>query len=369
MFRTMNTIQKIIIYITSALIVTTIMPFGSSFAQTSQTELSPTSTELSFSKGGESRSIELTIKNDNRQAITYKVSVVDFEPTDNGQPKLLFGDEHNLAYSLKDWFEPQPDLTVPAQSTKKVSLKFTVPEDAKDQTYYGSVLFSPNNEDGKDYSLDTGVASLLFVNVGAPAFSAQIPSFSASKASLQNNQIATEFSVKLFNTGNYKFTPQIYVDVLDPTGKPVDTFDFKASGSILPNSGRTYTAKYSGDLDSATIWSFIPIVSVGGKALVADKAVEFYSPEAVVPTLDTKNEESGPTVPASPNILLTAIIIGIGFATVLGATLVIMYKNKRSRLSEKTTATSVIDTLPSETPPTQASPTPNQQNPPPHENS
>lgn len=291
----MNTLNKITFGIISASLIVVSFIGYEVYAQTSgQTKLSPVLYEVAANQG-QSKTVEIAITNDSDQNITYDLSIVDFKPLKNGQPQMLFEDEQNPNYSLKDWFgELDKSISVPAQSVGRVQLPYSVPQDALNQTYYGSVIIRPVSEDNTADTLSPSLGTLLFVNVGSSntKMSPEIK-FDATEQTQGGIVTGYTFSVEVYNRGSYKITPRVYLEVLNPTGEVINTLEISASGSVLPDSSRIYSKTISGDtIDFSQPWRFNPVVKTENITVNSYENKKLYKPEAIDVPVQKVDEDS-----------------------------------------------------------------------------
>lgn len=265
------------------------------YAQTSgQTKLSPALYEVAANQG-QSKTVEIAITNDSDQNITYDLSIVDFKPLKNGQPQMLFEDEQNPEYSLKEWFDEfNKSMTIPAQSVARIQLPYSVPQDALNQTYYGSIVIRPVSEDNTADIPSPSLGTLLFVNVGSSGtiMSPEIK-FDATEQTQGGIVTGYTFSVEVYNRSSYKITPRVYLEVLNPTREVIDTIEISSSGSVLPNSSRIYSKTISGDtIDFSQPWSFNPVVKTENVTVNSYEDKKLYKPEAIESPVQKVDEDS-----------------------------------------------------------------------------
>lgn len=309
------------------LLITTTESVGSAEAKIS---LDPMIINKSVNSGGSTHEIELTLTNSEDEATSYDVSVVDFMPTKNGQPRILLNNENNPAYGLKDWFTEQPNITIPGQSSKRVSLQYTIPSNVQSQTYYGSVLFRNSTEAERVVGMSENIAALLFVNVGNPIFSARFVKTDFTEPVLLGNRIGAEFSTEIMNTGQFMFTPQISIEILDAEGTVVDMIDFDAEGSVLPESSRVYKTNYVGQLEPSGTLTYRPVVMVDGESIDTHAATFFYAPDAGGSDKANQPQVGTNTTPRMGYILsiVTALVV------IMGAIIYFHRKSMRKKLPE-----------------------------------
>jgi len=257
--------------------------------------ISPQLYELNL-EPGQSKSIEFKLSNLQDATSTLTTKYSDFEAGTDGIPKVL--STANTDYGMMDWFRPTPSFSIASDADETVSVNFDVPADAKNQTYYGIALFSSSDDTEE---LTSSIGGLVFVNVGTPTYQGAIADMKVESAySYASNDVPSSVEVTVENTGSYKFTPTLAVDINGADdGLLLDTLELEKTGSVLPGQSRIYTFSFDGTFDTDKSYTAKVVGSLPDEQTLEGKTEnEFYVPSdySYVGDVEVDNEPAGETV-------------------------------------------------------------------------
>ena len=262
----------------SALTLTLII---SNFGVAAAIDLSVSQSLVKLSaKPGETISIKLDATNSTTSTIPYDMVMGDFETTDNGSPKLLFGGQ-NKNYGMNKW-RPKAEPIQLKSGKNAVQFDVKVPIDAEKKTYYSTLLFKDKRDSN---GLAQTLGTIVFVSVSDPQ-----PEITFKDIELKNG--ALKFSIYNAGKGNAVVTPA----VTSKNGeKIISTVAAPKESNVLPESIRTYTletdSKFTIDADSVTLDS-------GNPSLTQDVSSTFKVAKkvAAAPAVAVKTEEKSNTM-------------------------------------------------------------------------
>jgi hypothetical protein len=296
--------------------------------------VTPSLSELNL-QAGKGSAIDYTVKNLSGSTINVTPTFSNFLPQNDGVPKIQ-EDTATNTYGLKDWFKSTTALSVTTGSSKVVTISFTVPSNALNQTYFGVVVFK---SDVKSAGKDVSIASLVFVNVGTPKFAGSVTSTKVGPPSA-NGSVVIDLTVQ--NTGAYKFTPTTKLEVQDSAGKVVSTLEPTGTGSVLPNSARLYTFNYTSDSAANKDYEVMAKVTLpDGTALAGATKEALYNP----PTTSAVVKKAVAAVPKKTMFPLIYILVGVALAVLAFIGIMIM-KRKKHPASPAIAAPQAIQTTP-----------------------
>lgn len=121
---------------------------------------------------GESKVVETFVTNLTNSEVKVRPIANDFVAGDErGTPALILDvDQFAPTHSLKRFMGKFSDVTIPANGSKKIEVRITVPKDAQSGGYFGAIRFAPATPDsGGEVNLSASVASLILLTVPGPA--------------------------------------------------------------------------------------------------------------------------------------------------------------------------------------------------------
>jgi len=209
---------------------------------------------------GQTIQTKITLRSISKAVLSVNSQVNDFVADgEDGTPKILFDDSTETSiYSIKNWVEYLPDLTLKSRQIEDLPLVINVPSNAAPGGYYGVVRFTASpadlNSTGVSLSASLGALILLRVN-GDVKENLTIEEFSASKKGLTGTIFEStpiQFTVRLKNSGNIHEQSTGQVTITDMFNKKIATVNVNPDperNNILPDSIR----KFESPLDSAVI--------------------------------------------------------------------------------------------------------------------
>jgi len=207
---------------------------------------------------GQTIQTKITLRSISKAVLSVKSQINDFVAEgEDGTPKILFdGSTETSIYSIKNWVEYLPDLTLKSRQIEDLPLVINVPSNAAPGGYYGVVRFTANpaelDSTGVSLSASLGALILLRIN-GDVKENLTIEEFSASKKGITGTIFEStpiQFTVRLKNSGNIHEQPTGQATIIDMFNKKIATVNINtSSNNILPDSIR----KFESPLDSSVI--------------------------------------------------------------------------------------------------------------------
>jgi hypothetical protein len=211
-------------------------------------EISPPIKELDVNPG-QSLEFPVQLRNITRQELLVKSQVDNFRAKDeSGTPGIIFNQTGDSPYSLKGWVDDIPQFSIPAQTSRGVTVRINVPRNAEPGGHYGVVRFivEPNVTGGQSVAVGNSVGTLVFLRVsGAVKESLDVEQFAVGQAGRLKSLFSSgpfAFTVRLKNNGNVHLKPTGYIDVFGTGGKRAATLAINNNPvrSVLPDSIRRF---------------------------------------------------------------------------------------------------------------------------------
>lgn len=212
-------------------------------------KISPVRTDIEINPG-ESKIVETFLTNLTNTNVTVRPIANDFIAGDErGTPALILDvDEFAQTHSLKRFMGELSDVTIPANSSKKVELQITVPKDAQAGGYFGAIRFAPATPDsGGEVNLSASVASLILLTVpGEMIEKLELTEFAVLQGEKTGSLFQTpdnlEVTFRFENKGSVQIGPIGHISV-QKGDKVVFTEKFNDQDPrdmILPDSARRW---------------------------------------------------------------------------------------------------------------------------------
>lgn len=285
--------------------------------------IAPVNYQLSLDPG-QKTTLTFSVHNPNTSTANVTTQYVDFKPEPEGEPQLLFSSSSN--YSLKSWLSPIGAFSISPDGTDNISTTLSVPQTAANKTYYGSVVFSMDNQ-----TVSTAVAALVLLNVGNPVYSGSIASIDTSQLKLNSKgQETGQIFLTIENTGNYMFVPSIALQISSRNGTPVQTINPKSNGNVLPKSERIYKINLKTALNPTQDYTVKPIITLPNHKVIAAKSVAIPSLVNKLPPI-TKNTKQSKTAASNNKLPFYVLPAAILFLLIL--TIIFLLRRHRHRSS------------------------------------
>lgn len=213
-------------------------------------EISPPRLNLDADPG-DTLKTEIRVRNVTDQTLVARPQYNDFVAgnEEDGNPRLLLDEDATepSPYSIKDWIEEIPALTLEPNQQKTIKVTINVPNDASPGGHYGVIRFTgtPPEVDESAVSLSASIGTLALITVsGDIQEQASIEEIYTS----QNNERRSVFEygpvstiTRFKNDGNVHVQPSGTITVTDMFGRTVESFKFNESqGNVLPQSIRKF---------------------------------------------------------------------------------------------------------------------------------
>lgn len=284
-------------------------------AQTSGLRLSPSKTVVTAAPG-ETVGVPIALQNSTNKPLTIQVSAKDFtaSPEMNGEPQLL--DEPNHTYGLANWLKDsniQKMLTVPAKQTITYQAQFLVPTTAREQTYFGSVIFS-YVDSGRQISMST----LVFITVGNPSVQLSVDTINWEESENASDTHGV-ITATIHNEGYGLADPKFRLRITGGSGKLLEEITDDSAGSVLPRSSRKYSFALTKPLPNEHITFTLSVTDQHGNT--TDKATQLDRRK------DSLSATRQPEEPRSLNRVLLPLLEAL-LVVLLGASGALLFRKK-----------------------------------------
>jgi len=207
---------------------------------------------------GETVSAQLSLRDISDGSLVVNNQINDFVASgEDGTPKILLDETEPNPFSLKNWIEPLPQLTLKSREIQKLPVTIDVPSNAAPGGYYGVVRFTATapEMDQQGVALSASLGALVLLTVKGDvkeAMSVEQFSVTDTKGKVGNLFESTpiQFEERLKNSGNIHEEPHGQVVITDMFGKTVAAVNVNLPPrNVLPRSIRKFTQT----LDSSVI--------------------------------------------------------------------------------------------------------------------
>ncbi len=215
-------------------------------------EITPTVINLEADPGQVIEDTQIKIRNITDQTLVVRAQYNDFVAGDeeDGTPRLLLDEDENAEpspYTIKDWLQTIPEVTLEANEQKVINVTLNVPENASPGGHYGVIRFTgtPPEVDSSAVSLSASIGSLILVRVsGDVSEQANIAELYTSKDGEKRSMFEygpVTINTRFENSGNVHVQPSGTVTVRDMFGRTVESYNFNENkGNVLPQSIRRF---------------------------------------------------------------------------------------------------------------------------------
>jgi hypothetical protein len=220
--------------------------------------ISPPLVELSADPG-QTVTAKIKLTNISTEELLIKTQLNDFGAKDEtGAPNIIFDDNQNSSYSLRQWITSPPPFKVKNKETKTVELPITVPADAEPGGHYAVIRFTGTTSELEDngVALNASIGSLVLLQVsGDITQKASIAEFlttaGGNKADFFESGPIT-FAERVKNEGNVHLKPTGNVEIYNMFGQKAASLatngDPKNAAnppkSVLPGSVRRFEQQW-----------------------------------------------------------------------------------------------------------------------------
>jgi hypothetical protein len=253
--RLLTGVAKVTCCLVAAFLLLLVQPIPGVKADNGQAfSISPPVLEL---KGNPGQTITASVKltNVSDGELIMRAEFNDFgAKNETGDPKILFDDNQNTTYSLKNWLSAPSPFNMQSKETKTLTFPIHIPNNAEPGGHYAVIRFtgtSPRLENGVALSASIGSLVLLEVsgNIKEDAsvveFQSATPRF-AEGSFFENGPIG--FIARIKNNGNVHIKPTGTIEVKNVFGAIVTTIRVNGDPtdtknppkSILPQSIRRF---------------------------------------------------------------------------------------------------------------------------------
>lgn len=205
---------------------------------------------------GETLTTEIKLTNLSNDELLIKTQFNDFgAKNESGEPNIIFDDNQNTPYSLRQWLTPPTPFKIGSKETKVVKFPITIPKNAEPGGHYAVIRFTGTTPEMEEsgVSLSASIGSLVLLQVAGDVkektsiteFFSATPQFSKSSF-FESGPIG--FVTRLKNEGNVHSKPTGTIEITDMFGRKVtsarvngDPADSKNTPkSVLPQSIRKF---------------------------------------------------------------------------------------------------------------------------------
>jgi hypothetical protein len=217
---------------------------GPAAAQVS-VEVSPLRVEVEAGPGSTTTQ-GITLRNYGKQPVRVRATLTDWDLSRDGTPQFE-GTEQNGRFSATSWVRlAPPELVIDAEAEATVRFSLTAPADAVPGGYRTSVLFDfgPADRDPlartRAVAFKGRVATMLYVNIGKPAGSAELLDVAVRALGGDTHVVAL-----LRNSGRRSLRTKGTLVVLNGAGQPVREVPLP-DVPVLPESEREVAIPVAG---------------------------------------------------------------------------------------------------------------------------
>lgn len=198
---------------------------------------------------GQSIKVPISIRDISTVNLIVNLQVNDFVAAgQNGTPKILFNNNVNDPYSLKNWIVPQPSFLLVPQQIKTINVTINVPNNASPGGHFGVIRFTPTSPSlhSTGVALAASLGALVLVTVnGNIKDNLSTTSFTINSSGQTGTFFESaplNFVEKIKNNGNVQEQPTGEVTITDMFGKTVATLAVnQPPHDVLPGSIRAFT--------------------------------------------------------------------------------------------------------------------------------
>lgn len=167
---------------------------------------------------------------------------------EDGTPKILLDGDADNKFSVKNWIQAVPSMTLKPQEIRTVDIVINVPANASPGGHYGVIRFTgiPPELSGQGVSLAASLGALIMLTVtGQISHNLSLASFSAAQGGHSGTFFESaplDIVERIKNTGNVQEQPAGTVIVTDMFGRTIAGLPVNAPPhSVLPDSIRKFT--------------------------------------------------------------------------------------------------------------------------------
>jgi len=188
---------------------------------------------------------EIKLRNNNTETETLKIEIGTFSAGPDGQTPVLREPTANDEFI--SWLVVEDtDFTLNAGEWKTIPVTFSPPSEASLSYYYSLIVSRQNVAINPGETVVEGAPAMLVLTTVNSPFAQrtlEVTSFKATYPLLE--YLPQEFQVTVKNTGNVHLAPSGNIFIDAGSKKDVAILSFNpTSGSILPQSERTYTVQW-----------------------------------------------------------------------------------------------------------------------------
>ena len=198
---------------------------------------------------GKPVSTDLRVQNSGTESATIKVSLLKFKSSDKTGKPLIIKQEPGDTYFNWVNFSKTSFVADPGE-WNTIKMTVTPPEEAANGYYY-AVLFSQDTSKipvgAKSSKLAGATATLVLLDVQVPGAKRKLEVTSFTSDHKLYEYLPVNFNIAVKNTGNVHLVPSGNVFISrGHNKKSIAVLSFNsASGNVLPNSTRNFTASWT----------------------------------------------------------------------------------------------------------------------------
>jgi hypothetical protein len=206
---------------------------------------------------GQTLSGEIELLNEQNEQKVLFTSFENFEPAgDTGAPRFI-GSQDGLA----TWLSAQQSVTVDPEQKVVVPYSITIPQNAEPGGYFAAVFFGaqdPKGQGAGEVAIGGKLGILILLRVsGNIVENAGVTAFGADTGSRIFTDLPINFSYKFTNSGGDRVVPLGDITIKNTFGMvSASLLANKNEGSVLPNSGRTFSSAWGEYVKDAPKKSF-----------------------------------------------------------------------------------------------------------------
>jgi hypothetical protein len=205
---------------------------------------SPVKVEIT-GDAGQTLTGEIELLNEQKEQKVLFTSFENFEPAgDTGAPRFIGGND-----GLATWLKTENSVTIAPEQKVVVPYSITIPQNAEPGGYFAAVFFGaqdPKGQEAGEVAIGGKLGILILLRVsGDIVENAGVTAFGADNRSRIFTDLPINFSYKFTNSGGDRVVPLGDITIKNTFGMISASLSAnKNEGSVLPNSGRTFTSSW-----------------------------------------------------------------------------------------------------------------------------
>ncbi len=218
---------------------------------------SPVKVEIT-GDAGQTLTGEIELLNEQKEQKILFTSFENFEPAgDTGAPRFIGAND-----GLATWLTTQSSVTIKPEQKVIVPYSITIPPNTEPGGYFAAIFFGaqdPSGIEAGEVAIGGKLGILILLRVsGDIVENAGLANFGTDGAKRLFTSLPINFSYKFTNSGGDRVVPLGDITIKNTFGMvSAELPANKNEGSVLPNSGRTFTSAWGEYVKDAPVKSFL----------------------------------------------------------------------------------------------------------------